>query len=55
MTPEQIFTEKREAFRKWLEQFTADECVKLLGDVFQTIDYKHGVEVNLKGGACRAN
>ena len=49
MTNDEVFAEKREAFRKWLEQFSADDCVKLLGDVHDAIEYKRTVEVHLKG------
>ena len=49
MTNDEVFSEKREAFRKWLEQFSADECVMLLSDTYRAIEYKHNVELNLKG------
>ena len=49
MTHEENLNFKRDAFRKWLEQFSADDCVKLLGDVHDAIEYKHNVELNLKG------
>ena len=45
----EILEAKRDAFRKWMEQFSADECVKLLSDIYFMIEYKHIVESNLKG------
>lgn len=49
MTSEEIFEVKRDVFRKWLEQFSSDDCVKLLGDVYNAINYKQTVELQLKG------
>lgn len=55
MTHDEILNAKRDVFRKWMEQFTADDCVKLLGDVYDAIEYKRNVELNLHGGLVRAN
>lgn len=38
---------KRDSFRKWLEQFSSDECVKLLGDLYDAIKYKQDRELML--------
>ena len=46
---EERFDIERDCFRKWMEKWSADQCVKLLGDVYDAIEYKHNVELNLKG------
>lgn len=55
MTHDENLNFKRDAFRKWLEQFDADDCIKLLCDLYQVIEYKHMLDLNLKGGPVRAN
>ena len=55
MTSDERLELERDAFRKWMERFSSEQCVKLLGDVYSAINYKQNVELNLKGGWIRAN
>jgi len=55
MTPEEKFECERDAFRKWMERFNSEQCVRLLGDVYDAINYKQTVELHLKGGLVRGN
>lgn len=47
MTSDEVFKHKMLALTVWLEQFSADDCVKVLGVVHEVIEYN--VELNLKG------
>lgn len=55
MTTEERFEIERDVFRKWLERFSSDECVKLLGDVYDAIKYKQDREYQLGRGRYCAN
>jgi hypothetical protein len=55
MTPDEVFKQKMGALTVWLEQFSADDCTKVLGVVHEVVEYKRTVELNLKGGMARAN
>ena len=52
----ETFEIKRDVMRKYLiKEFTADECVKILGDVYDVIKYKQDTELALRGGWLHAN